>query len=237
MVSNFNLVFTDHDIISQIINKTKPYRKIYKLFDEVEDEPNRIIHICDKFYKMKGDRMEFSMLLHRLKILIDGIIDDFNFGEIGKGNMSFPITDEPSYILDDEKGNEDILNHKYKSKDIIKWIKENFKYLVLKFNDPKNIPNIWGTVDKMSIVEAVSDYLNSKELFEGFNHCEFTYFCPQCDNWIFGDGDGAKCLCYYTYHCHYGICNNCIDVEIDKLHRNFEKKTFIKMAKYKQKTY
>ena len=209
MVSKFNLVFTNEDIIKQIINYTKTPREIIKIYKKADDEADKIIHICLKFYKMNDE--QFSYILHVLKDKIDRDIANHN---VRKGEIEYNITEEPP-IQNVGNGNECFLDNLlcegdpsyyiniYKQKDIITWIKKNLHYLMV--CSPYKFPH-YTPLDRQL-----------KNLFDGEpNHysTEIWKFCIVCKEFVrdyYNEGEE-----YRTYRCRYVLCKECFWDEVNK---------------------
>jgi hypothetical protein len=120
MVSKFNLVFTDMDLLKQIIIYTKEPRQILKRRLELDKEAEQFIHICLKFYKMNEE--EYSYIYNDLHTAIARSISNRNV-RCGKLN-------ETTNPIDWKLIKNKICNgYTFEKKHITKWIKEYYKYL------------------------------------------------------------------------------------------------------------
>ena len=126
MVSNFNLVFTNEDIIKQIIKYTKKPRQYYIRYKLLDEDADQLIHIALKFYKM--DENEYSHLYEKVFDYVESSIVNRNvrFGKI--------INEIPKPLK--EKG-KNCYGGKYEIEHITNWIKQNYRYM-----DNKNLDDL-----------------------------------------------------------------------------------------------
>tara|TARA_R110002012_G_scaffold305826_1_gene510116 strand:- start:1200 stop:1979 length:780 start_codon:yes stop_codon:yes gene_type:complete len=202
----FNLVFTNEDIIKQIINYTKPIRKILKGFEKLKDEPDKIIHICLKFYKM--DNEKFSYILHKLKRYIDRSICNFNTRQ---KDIVFHTPHDLTIINKDHKYYEedDEDTHIYPQDEIILWIKDWFKYLSLThtYDYMKNLLNGEEDLCGSGIFNGV---------FEHYGDDTFMY-CIECEEYVINSSYGRTDYQYIQdYKCEYAMCDECVWREMAK---------------------
>ena len=121
MVSKFNLVFTDMDLLKQIIIYTKEPRQILKRRQQLDKEAEQFIHICLKFYKMNEE--EYSYIYNDLHTDIERSISNRNI-KCGDLNDRIPNPIDFKFIKHQIDN-----GYTFEKKHITKWIKENYKYL------------------------------------------------------------------------------------------------------------
>tara|TARA_R100000654_G_scaffold23848_1_gene46304 strand:- start:4237 stop:4857 length:621 start_codon:yes stop_codon:yes gene_type:complete len=120
MVSKFNLVFTNEDLVKHIVNYTKEQRVILKIRQELDIEAEHLIHICLKFYEM--DDRYYSYIYNDLFEIAESSVKCRINNDENILNDKIPLEIDSKYKIG--KGwNGNIFHEKH----ITKWIKENYK--------------------------------------------------------------------------------------------------------------
>jgi hypothetical protein len=216
MVSNFNQVFTNIDLIKQIMNPIKKFRKEQNMLmriNKFDNEADKIIHICLKIYKMNVNT--FTEFVVNLR--------DILVKKWWEGKYTLSEFDEINGFT------ETLLYGHYKQKELIDWIKSYFKCFARYFKCPIEFINNSG------IFKYTYEY--SSEACKTFNRADF---CMSCKKYCNDEHNMNLEYSIFGYKLDDAVvCCDCFEKELEKkkiyegLRNKIEKKNNnLKIKKY-----
>jgi len=201
----FNIVFTNEDLVKQIVNYTKEDRVILKRREELDLEAEHLIHVCLKFYEM--DDMHYSYIYNDL---VDSVVID----NLRKYKDKTKLTDFCSNKINSKyKKGSNCYGYIFEAKHITKWIREYYKDVdedVLEninyFRGEDFIDND-NSMFCIKCKKYADYYLCQDSTYIGVFNCEFAV----CDYCISGELRGKN-----------GLITKCVKTQRNKYIRKFK---------------